>query len=72
MHDENGTDGVERKVEMIAIEFQQPAELLKQGIIPFPIKRVELEIKDVVHLNVVLNFYENLIREFWCKGKLKT
>lgn len=58
--------------ERMTIEFQNSADLLQEGIVPFPIKRVEVEVNDVEHLKTVLSFYENLIREFWCKGKLKS
>ncbi len=65
---ENGTDAPGN---IMTIEFQDSSILLDAGIIPFPLKKVEIEINDVVNLNLILNFYENLIREFWCKGKLK-
>ena len=58
--------------ERMIIEFQNSADLLQEGIVPFPIKRVEVEVNDIEHLQAVLSFYENLIREFWCKGKLKS
>ncbi len=58
--------------ERMVIDFQNSSDLLQEGIVPFPIKRVEVEVNDIEHLKTVLSFYENLIREFWCKGKLKS
>ncbi len=71
MNDEILTDVSETGSEKMMIEFQNSADLLNEGIVPFPIKRVEVEVNDVENLKTVLAFYENLIREFWCKGKLK-
>lgn len=65
-------ESVERAMDKMIIEFQGSQDLLKEGIIPFPVKRVEIQMQDVEQMNLILAFYENLIREFWCKGKLKT
>ncbi len=73
MNDENSTSILtDRASDKMTIEFQSSSDLLKEGIIPFPIKKVEIQMSDPEYVNSVLTFYENLIREFWCKGKLKT
>lgn len=75
MTDENSIqveNGADESADTMIIEFQDSKDLLDAGIVPFPLKRLEIQINDVVHLNLILNFCENLIREFWCKGKLKS
>ncbi len=54
------------------IEFNDSADLLKEGIIPFPVKKIKIDVDDSEKLEVIMSFYENLIRDYWCKGRLRT
>ncbi len=50
----------------VTIEFQTSEELLREGIVPFPIKSTEIQVNDD-NLDEILKFHENLLTTWWCK-----